>query len=130
MAVELMKRGQSVDLLKKDPTLNHVAIALGWGQQVYDGRHPFDLDVSLFLLNSAGKCRDDRDLVFYNNPRHESGAVIHSGDERTGASEGDDEVITIYLDKIPADIERVVGVVTIYDWKARGQNFGQVRNAY
>lgn len=130
MAIELIKRGTSVDLLKKDPNLTAINIALSWGQQKYDGRHPFDLDISVFLLAANGKCRDDRDIIFYGQLAHESGAVIHSGDERTGAQEGDDEIIRVNLNQIPAEIERIVGVVSIYDWKNRTQNFGQVSGAF
>jgi tellurium resistance protein TerD len=129
VAIELLKRGASVELLKKDPNLKSINICLQWGSQAYDGRHPFDLDISVFLLASNGKCRDDRDLVFYGNLAHESNAVIHSGDERTGGKEGDDEVIRVNLTEIPTEIERIVGVVSIYDWKNRNQNFGQVSGA-
>ncbi|MNW28109.1 General stress protein 16U [compost metagenome] len=127
--IELIKRGTSVNLQKDNPNVNLFNIALSWGEQRYDQRHPFDLDVSVFLLSSSGLCRDDRDIVFYGQLKHESGAVEHSGDERTGASAGDDEVIRVDLSKIPAGIERIVGVVSIYDWNARKQNFGQVSGA-
>lgn len=129
MAIELVKRGVSIDLLKDNANLKVANIALSWGANKYDGNEDFDLDVTLFCLTAEGKCRDDRDIVFYGQLKHESGAVIHSGDERTGAKEGDDEVITIDFAKIPAEIERVVGVVSIYKWEERGQNFGMVQGA-
>lgn len=130
MAIELVKRGGSVELLKKDPTLEVLNVCLGWETNKYDGRHDFDLDVTVFAVNEHGKCRDDRDMIFYNNTKHDSGSIIHSGDERSGAKNGDDEIIEIDLAKVPSDIQKIVGVITIYDAKNRNQNFGQVSKAY
>jgi tellurium resistance protein TerD len=130
MPIELVKRGQSVELQKDNPNLKAINLCLGWDLQRYSGRDPFDLDVSVFALTASGRCRDDRDIVFYGQLRHESGAIIHSGDNRDGAGDGDDEVIRINLDQVPADIVKIVGVVSIYKWKERNQNFGQVDNSY
>ena len=57
-------------------------------------------------------------------------AVEHLGDNKTGAGEGDDEAVNIDLTKIPADVKKLVFAVTIHEAEARGQNFGQVSNAY
>ena len=62
--------------------------------------------------------------------RHQSGAVAHMGDNRTGAGEGDDEQIEVDLSLVPANIERIAFTVTIYDADKRRQNFGQVSNSY
>jgi tellurium resistance protein TerD len=130
IVLEKVKKGQGVDLRKKDPSLKQVKVALGWDTQKYDGREPFDLDVSVFMLQDNKLVRDERDFIFYGNLQHETGAVIHSGDEREGSKDGDDEVITVYLDKIPEHVTELAFVVTIYEAKERKQNFGQVQNAY
>ena len=52
------------------------------------------------------------------------------GDNLTGAGEGDDEQIVIDLDKLPAQYDRVVLVVTIYQARERGQQFGMIQNSF
>lgn len=129
MAVELVKRGSRVDLTKGS-NLVRVNVALGWDTNKYNGGYDFDLDVVAFLAKADGKVLEDRDFIFYNNLAHYSGAVEHSGDERTGASEGDDETIKVDFSKVPSHIEKIAVCVTIHDAHARSQNFGMVSNAY
>ena len=129
MAVSL-KKGQKVDLTKGNPGLKHLLIGLGWDVNKYDGGGDFDLDASAFLLNKDGKVTGDSDFVFYGNLKHASGAVVHQGDNLTGAGEGDDEQIEVDLRQLPSNIERVAFTVTIYDSDRRRQNFGQVSNAF
>lgn len=129
MVVELVKRGQRVDLTK-GTNVSKIQVALGWDTNRYSGGHDFDLDVSVFLLGADSKVRDDSDFIFYNNLKHSSGGVEHTGDERTGASNGDDEVIKVDFTRIPAHIEKLAFVVTIHDAAARKQSFGQVLNSY
>ncbi len=126
--VNLVK-GQRADLTKGNPGLNNVLIGLGWDVNRYDG-DSFDLDASVFLLAANEKVRKANDFVFFNNMRHESGAVTLSGDNRTGEGSGDDEKIKIDLSKIPTDIEKIDIVITIYDAENRLQNFGMVANAF
>lgn len=127
--VNLVK-GQKVNLSKTNPGLQKLLVGLGWDVNKYDGQEAFDLDASAFLLNANGKVNSDADFVFYGNASHPSGAVIHSGDNRTGAGEGDDESIQVDLSLVPAGIEHIAFTTTIYDGQARRQNFGQVSNAY
>ncbi len=129
MAVNL-KKGEKVSLTKSNPGLRKVCVGLGWDTNRYDGGDDFDLDASVFLLGVNGKVPSDANFVFYGNVSDPSGAVIHSGDNRTGAGEGDDEQVRVDLQAIPAGIERVVFVITIYEAEARRQNFGQVSNAF
>lgn len=129
MAVSLAK-GQKVDLTKGNPGLKEVLIGLGWDVNKYDGSADFDLDAAAFLLGANGKVTSDEDFVFYNNLKHKSGSVEHLGDNLTGAGEGDDEQIEIYLDKVPANIEKIDFTVTIHEAESRKQNFGQVENAF
>ena len=129
MAVSL-KKGQKVDLTKGNPNLTKILVGLGWDTNKYDGGYDFDLDAAAFLLGANGKVTKDEDFVFYNNLKHESGSVVHMGDNLTGAGEGDDEQIKIDLAKVPANIEKIDFTVTIHEADVRSQNFGQVSNAF
>lgn len=125
-----LTKGQKIDLTKTNPNLKKIMVGLGWDTNKYDGGFAFDLDASAFLLNATGKAPSEDDFVFYNNKEHKSGAVIHMGDNRTGEGDGDDEIINIELDKIPSSIDKIDFTVTIFEADQRGQNFGQVSNAY
>lgn len=129
MAINLSK-GQKVDLTKSNPGLSKVVVGLGWDTNKYDGGQDFDLDSSVFLLDASGKVASEADFVFYNNTVGAGGAVEHTGDNKTGEGEGDDEAVNIDLSAIPAAIEKVSFAITIHDAEARGQNFGQVSNSY
>jgi len=128
MAISLQKGG-NVNLSKEAPGLAKMVIGLGWDVRNTDGT-AFDIDGSAFLLKVDGKVRADADFIFYNNLKSTDGAVTHSGDNRTGAGEGDDETVTIELGQVPAEIDRIAICVTIHDGEARKQNFGQVQKAY
>lgn len=128
MAISLQKGG-NVSLSKEAPGLTKMLIGLGWDVRATDGAD-FDLDGSAFLLNASGKVRSDADFIFYNQPKSDNGAVAHQGDNRTGAGEGDDEVIEVTLSAVPADVDKIAITVTIHDADARKQNFGQVSSAF
>ena len=125
-----LSQGQKVDLTKGNPGLDSILAGLGWDTNRYDGGHDFDLDVSIFMTNEQGKVDTDTNFVFYNNPKDAAGSVVYSGDNRTGEGEGDDETVNITLSKVPADVAKISFTVTIHEAQARGQNFGQVSNAY
>ncbi|MBC8016658.1 MAG: TerD family protein [Sporomusaceae bacterium] len=129
MAVSLSK-GQKVDLTKTNPGLKKIIVGLGWDTNKYDGGHDFDLDASAFVLGDAGKVKDEKDFVFYNNPTGAQGAVVHAGDNRSGIGDGDDEQIKIDISQIPAEVQKIAFTITIHDAEARKQSFGQVANAY
>ncbi|PJZ01600.1 MULTISPECIES: TerD family protein [Bacillus] len=129
MAIQLSK-GQRIDLTKTNPGLAKAVIGLGWDTNKYSGGQDFDLDASAFLVDAHDNCVNDLDFVFYNNLEHPSGGVIHTGDNRTGEGDGDDEQIIVDFSKIPAHIEKIGITVTIHDAEARSQNFGQVSNAF
>jgi tellurium resistance protein TerD len=128
MAISLQKGG-NVNLSKEAPGLARVIVGLGWDPRATDGA-TFDLDGSAFLLRADGKVRNDDDLIFYNNLVSDDGSVEHSGDNRTGMGEGDDERLTIDLARVPAAIERIAVAVTIHEAEARHQNFGMVGRAF
>lgn len=129
MAINLSK-GQKVDLTKSNPGLSNVVVGLGWDTNKYDGGKDFDLDSSVFLLNAESKASSEADFVFYNNAKGADGAVEHTGDNRTGEGEGDDEQVKVNLSAVPSSIEKVTFAITIHDGEERGQNFGQVSNSY
>ena len=129
MAIQLSK-GQRIDLTKGNPALKNIVVGLGWDVKNFDGGSEFDLDASVFLLNEQGKCRNDLDFVFYNNLVSPDKSVEHTGDNRTGEGDGDDEKIKVHLDKVPSDVHRIAFTVTIHDAEHRHQNFGQVMNAF
>ena len=64
-----------------------ILAGLGWDNRVSDGK-PFDLDASVFLLGSDGKCASDAAFIFYNNKESTDGSVKHHGDNRTGEGDG------------------------------------------
>ncbi len=128
MSISLNKGG-NLSLSKTDPSLKNLIVGLGWDARPTDGAD-FDLDASAFMIKEDGKVRTDSDFIFYNQTKSSCGAIEHTGDNRTGAGDGDDECVIVLLDKIPADIQKVIFCVTIHDAEARKQNFGQVSHAY
>lgn len=130
MAVISLAKGQKVDLTKSNPGLSKVLVGLGWDVNKYDGGQDFDLDASIFLLDANGKVKDSGDFVYYNNKSGANGAVIHSGDNLTGAGDGDDEQVKVAIKDVPEHIQKVTFTVTIHDAEARRQNFGMVSNAF
>jgi tellurium resistance protein TerD len=139
MGISLSKGG-NVSLSKEDPSLDEVIIGLGWDARITDGKE-FDLDASLFALDANGKVRaaarasggltdDIADFCFYGNQTIAGGAIQHMGDNRTGAGEGDDEQIKVTLSRVPADVERLAVVITIFEARQRSQNFGMVSNSF
>lgn len=128
MGVSLSKGG-NVSLAKADPTMTRIRVGLGWDARATDGAD-FDLDASAFLLKADGKVRNEADFVFYNNLKSVEGCVTHTGDNRTGDADGDDETLIVDLTRIPAEIEKIVFTVTIHDAEKLRQTFGQVTNAF
>lgn len=125
-----LTKGQKIDLTKGNPGLKEIMIGLGWDTNKYAGGHDFDLDASVFLTDGNDKTLHDSDFIFYNNLVGPNKCVIHQGDNRTGLGDGDDEQVLVNFANIPSYIEKIAVTVTIHDAQARGQNFGQVSNAY
>lgn len=74
------------------------------------------MDASAFVLGASGKVKDEQDFVFYNNPKGAQGSVVHTGDNRSGVGDGDDEQINIDLSQIPADVEKVAFTIKVLQW--------------
>ena len=128
MAISLNKGG-NLSLSKTDPNLVRILIGLGWDERATDGA-AFDLDASAFLLTATGKVRGDHDFIFYNQLKSQDASVEHTGDNRSGQGDGDDETLLVDLSKVSPEIEKIAITVTIHDAQARGQNFGQIANAF
>jgi stress response protein SCP2 len=144
MGINLQK-GQKIDLTKGGTGLTGVMVGLGWDEAAPQNKggflglfkqqkkFDFDCDASAILLNENGKLAG-KDVnsycIYYGNLRHVSDAIIHQGDNLTGAGEGDDEQIFVNLPKVPSDVYKIVFVVNIYDAAPRGQHFGMIDNAF
>ena len=124
MAINLQK-GQ-----RESITAQKFTIGLGWDENQATAGQDFDLDASAFLLGENGKLISDNHFIFYNNLKSPDEAVVHTGDNLTGDGDGDDEQIVVDLAKIGSTVAEINVVVTIHDFEARKQNFGQVRNAF
>jgi len=128
MGVSLSKGG-NVSLTKAAPGLTAVVVGLGWDVRSTTGVD-FDVDASALGLAENHKILSDEYFVFFNNLKSPDGAIEHTGDNLTGEGEGDDEQIKVDLANTPAQVTSIVFPVSIYDGDARGQSFGQVRNAF
>lgn len=128
MGVSLSKGG-NVSLSKEAPGLTAVSVGLGWDIRSTTGTD-FDLDASAIALGADKKVLSDQHFIFFNNLKSPDGSIEHAGDNTTGEGDGDDEVIKANLASVPAEIERIVVAVSIYDAETRSQNFGAVRNAF
>lgn len=102
----------------------------------------YDLDVIAFLCNAQGKVTDlgnvengkpslvNGDIIFFNSLRHKSGQIWLTGDNRTGAGDGDDEQIIVKLNTLDPKYEKIVFIVQIYNGSKLQQHFGKVQNAF
>jgi tellurium resistance protein TerD len=124
MAINLEKGGRALLSFPK------FVIGLGWDANSSSTGIDFDLDASVFILGENRKCLSDEYFVFYNNLKSPDGAVEHTGDNLTGAGDGDDESIKVDLSKINPNATEIIVVVTIHKADERRQNFGQVHNSF
>ena len=126
MAITL-KKGGSFNLTKKEPGLEKIMIGLGWEMLT---QNQVDLDASAFLLGSNGKLPNDQYFVFYNNLKSPDNSVQHTGDNRTGQGDGDDEMILMNLNTVGSSINEVLIVATIHEALAKRHSFGMLQDAY
>ena len=134
MYVKLQK-GQKVSLSKEHAGLSKIIVGLGWDevqqQRSFFAPKPQDIDCDAFaLLLVDGKLASSQDIVYYGSLKHNSGSVVHMGDNLTGAGDGDDEQIVIDLNRVPAQYDRIVLAVNIYQAYERRQHFGMIQNAF
>jgi tellurium resistance protein TerD len=124
-----LTKGGNVSLTKQAPGLTAVTVGLGWDARTTDGQD-FDLDASAIVCGADGKVLTDKHFIFFNNLTTPDGSVEHTGDNLTGAGDGDDEAIKVNLAGTAADVDKIVFPVSIYNAESGGQTFGQVRNAF
>ena len=136
MAINLVK-GQKVNLRKENTKENikRVMVGLGWDEVVQEEKEPEKKDIdcdALAILCKNGKLQEfNKDVVFYNNLRHASGAIAHQGDNLFGGDGvADDEQIFVDLSGLEDEYDRIIFAVTIYDAKARNHHFGLFTNAF
>lgn len=125
MGINLQK-GQRIDLTKGNAGLSEVLMGLGWaaaGGGWFGGSASIDLDASVILFDEN---KNVVDLVSFRQLRSKDGSIIHSGDNRTGAGDGDDETISVSLDRVPANVKSLIFVVNSFT----GQTFKDVKEAY
>ncbi|MCR5718859.1 MAG: TerD family protein [Oscillospiraceae bacterium] len=135
MSVKLQK-GQKVSLSKENAGLSQIIVGLGW-DEVKPARRglfapkpqPIDCDAFALLLQN-GKLKGKIDIVYFGNLTHVSRSVRHMGDNLTGAGDGDDEQIVIDLNSVPAQYDRIILAVNIYEAVERNQHFGMIQNAF
>jgi len=121
--------GQEINITRKDLTIRDILVGVGWDVKKFDS-NPLDLDVSVFLLDKNDKTRVDEDFIFYNNTHDKEGAVHHKGDSRTGAGDGDDEIISIKLNELSFEVVKICFVLSIYTFENVDHDFSMVRNVY
>ncbi len=124
-----LSQGQEVKIrYADDRPLTKISVGVGWDPA--PGAAKMDVDSSVVLMSPS---KDQVDLVYFRAKQHESGCVIHHGDNLTGEGDiqaGDDENISVYLDKVPRNLDKLVFVLNIFDCAARGQTLDKVRNLY
>jgi len=127
-------KGQTIDLKKNttgggDFDLSKVTIGLGWDVNERNSGS-YDLDAVAAVLGTNGKMASSKDLVYYGDKNHPSGNLHLTGDNLTGAGDGDDEQIIVNLEKLDTKYDKIVFFTSIYQGKQKGQHFGDVKNAY
>ena len=125
-----LKNNYVLDLTKTEPGLKNVMLAAGWDvakKGFFKLGADYDLDLIAILLNENDKLIN-RGVIYFGNLNGQ-GIYLH-GDNRTGAGDGDDEKISVNLDKLPGNCSKVIFALNIYDAVARKQSFSKVKNAY
>ena len=125
-----LKKGGTINLSKEAPGVTKFSLAIGWDENKGQSEHDFDPDVTVFVCDENARCLSERDMVFYNDPTDSTGAILHSGDDRTGAGDGDNETIHIDAAKLGDNAKIIKGVITIDEAVARNQNFVMMENAF
>lgn len=137
--------------------LSSVTMGLGWDVRKKDTgflgklfggpkEEEYDLDAIAFLMDANGKVADlgrtiakpsggqtalfEGDVIFFNSMKHPSGHIWLTGDNRTGAGDGDDEQIIVKLDSLDAKYQKILFVVSIYQGRKNNQHFSMVENAF
>lgn len=131
MAINLQK-GQKISLNKEAGSagLKKIVMGLGWDAKKKKGFLGFgsedqeiDLDASCVLFDEN---KNPLEAVFFGQLTSRDGSIRHTGDNRTGAGDGDDEQIIVDLARVPANVKSIVFIVNSFT----GQNFSEIENAF
>ncbi|MDR3109803.1 MAG: TerD family protein [Planctomycetaceae bacterium] len=130
MAISLIK-GQKISLAKEGGSgLTKVAMGLGWDaakpkgiMSFFSAAKDIDLDATCIMFDSAKQLVD---VVWFRQLQSKDGSIKHSGDNRTGAGDGDDETISVDLSRVPANVTSLVFTINSFT----GQTFNEVENAF
>jgi tellurium resistance protein TerD len=125
MGIELSK-GSRFDLEKHQPGMQKALVAIGWD---FSERN-FDADLTALMITETGKLLDDHFFVFYNNLNSPDGGIKHTGDNRTGMGDGDDEVLLVHFPSVDPRIKQIVVSVSIHQAELRRQTFGMLSNFF
>lgn len=120
-----LNKGDFLNITKAAPSLKKVFLGASWDANA--SGPTADLDLFGLLLDSNGKLTSNSNVVYFNNMSAQG--VSLSGDNRTGAGEGDDEVMKIDLSQVPNNISKIVACVNIFEAQSKGQTFGLIDNA-
>lgn len=126
-----LEKGQKISLDKSSATpLTKVIMGLGWDAVKKGGLlggllggGEIDLDASCVMFGEDNKVAD---TVWFRQLKSRDGSIVHTGDNRTGDGDGDDEQIIVNLATVPAHVKSLVFTVNSYT----GQTFDAVANAY
>ncbi|MDB6134990.1 MAG: Tellurium resistance protein terZ [Verrucomicrobiales bacterium] len=127
-----LQKGQKISLTKEAGAagLSRIVMGLGWDAKKTKGffglgakDQEIDLDASCVLFDEA---KNPLDVVYFGQLASKDGSIKHSGDNRTGAGDGDDEQILVELSRVPDVAKSILFVVNSFT----GQNFSQIENAY
>lgn len=127
-----LTKGQTVSLAKSDGgALTRATMGLGWDVRKAKGLRGIfgggggdvDLDASCLLFNAGGQ---QIDQVWFRQLTSQDGSIVHSGDNRTGAGDGDDEQINVDLTRLPANVTTLLFTVNSFT----GETFDKIENAY
>lgn len=122
-----LEKGQKINLQKEDgSSLTRVFMGLGWDEAkgfLGIGSGNIDLDASCAMFSENKELLDS---VSFMKLTSNGGAITHSGDNRTGAGDGDDEVINVDLATVPQNVKTIVFVINSYE----GQTFDKIKNCF
>lgn len=121
-----LSQGQEVKIHSGNRPLSKIYVGVGWDPV----RQGANMDVDSSVIVAGGQ---QKEIVYYGDLKHPSGCVIHHGDNLTGedaAGKNDDENITVDLEKVPSNRDRLIFVLNIYECRSRRQQLGDVKNMY
>ena len=122
-----MTKGETVSLTKKAPGLTKVFAGAGWDMKKKRVRW---IDLAAFLLDVNGKLNGKGNFVYFGHKESACKSVASRGDNLTGAGDGDDEVVDVNLSTVPADVNEILFVASIYQGKQKGQSLRDLDNAF